>query len=147
MSRPRIPAELREVVRQRARRHCEYCQTSEWLTGLECEIDHIIPWTQGGPSTDDNLCLACASCNGYKQAKTHSIDPDTEEQVALFHPRQQRWHEHFGWSEDGTHITGSTPCGRATVDALRMNHALIVAARAIWVSFGHHPPQPEDVLE
>lgn len=38
-----IPSALRDLVRQRAGSRCEYCQTSEWLTGLEREIDHIHP--------------------------------------------------------------------------------------------------------
>ena len=89
----------------------------------------------------DNLCLACAACNGYKRASAHATDPESGEQVALFDPRQQRWHEHFAWSEDGTLIVGLTACGRATAAALRLNHPLIVAARSIWIDTGRHPPK------
>jgi hypothetical protein len=55
----------------------------------------------------------------------------------LFHPRQQHWQDHFAWSLDGTKIEGTTVIGRATVVALRMNHALIVAARRVldrWIA-------------
>jgi len=135
-----IPQELRRSVRDRAGSRCEYCQTSEWLSGFLCEIDHIIPRAKEGATTSDNLCLACSTCNGYKQANTRAIDPESGEKVPLFNPRQQRWHEHFSWSEDGTTIVGLTACGRATVIALKFNHSLIIAARSIWVSIGQHPP-------
>ena len=135
-----IPQPLRELVRQRASDRCEYCQTPTWLTGQPHEIDHILPRSEGGPTTSENLCLACGTCNGNKRTNTIGADPQTKQTVALFHPREQHWSEHFAWSEDGTNIIGLTPCGRATTEALQMNHRLIVAAREIWVSVGHHPP-------
>jgi len=141
MTPAKIPEALRRLIRTRAQSRCEYCQTSEWLSGLPCEIDHIIPRVKGGPTTADNLCLACASCNGYKRVSTHAADPESGEEVALFNPRQQRWQEHFAWSEDGATIIGLTACGRATVVTLKLNHPLAVAARSIWVSVGLHPPE------
>lgn len=135
-----IPKALREYVKQRAGFRCEYCQTSEWLNGVEGEIDHIIPRSAGGRSHAENLCLACTSCNGYKQSKTVGIDPDSDEAVPLFHPRQQHWDEHFAWSDDATRVIGLTPCGRATVEALRLNHPLVVSARTVWAMTGYHPP-------
>jgi len=141
MTGPTISAALRTRVRRQARQRCEYCQTPEWITGLVCEIDHIIPRAHGGSTTFDNLCLACSACNAYKQAKMHATDPETGQEVPLFHPRRQRWHEHFAWSESGTLIIGLTSCGRATIEALRLNNVEIVAARALWVGVGWHPPQ------
>ena len=141
MTSVKISQALRRLVRARAKGRCEYCQTSEWLSGLPCEIDHIIPRAKEGPTTADNLCLACASCNGYKRAITHAIDPESGEETALFNPRQQRWQEHFAWSEDGTTIIGLTACGQATVTALKLNHPLVATARSIWVSVGRHPPK------
>ncbi len=135
-----ISRALREQVKQRADFRCEYCQTSEWLSGVESEIDHIVPRSAGGASHADNLCLACTSCNGYKQAKTVGANPDNGELVPLFHPRQQRWAEHFVWSDDATRIIGITLCGRATVEALRLNHPLAVSARTVWARAGYHPP-------
>jgi hypothetical protein len=136
----RISDSLRRQVRERAKGRCEYCQTPEWLIGIRHEIDHVIPKASEGSNTADNLCLACAACNGYKHAKTVGDDEITGEQVSLFHPRRQHWHDHFAWSEDGTEIIGKTPCGRVTVSTLRLNHPLVVTARSIWVGFGAHPP-------
>jgi hypothetical protein len=132
---------LRNAVRERAKGRCEYCLTSEALSGIRCQIDHILPRSRGGSTTADNLCLACAACNGYKHARTHALDPESGAEAPLFDPRQQHWHEHFAWSADGTEIIGRTPTGRVTVAALRLNDALIVGTRSLWVGVGVHPPQ------
>ncbi len=67
-------------------------------------------------------------------------DPLTGETVRLFHPRQQRWTDHFTWDVTGTRIIGLTAAGRVTVIALRMNNEVIIDARQNWVSVGWHPP-------
>ena len=134
---------LRQAVRARAGGRCEYCLTSEVLSGIRCQIDHITPRARQGATTVENLCLACVACNGHKHAQTHAIDPESGEAVPLFHPLQQRWYDHFAWSVEGTAINGLTPIGRATVATLKMNDPLIVGARALWVDIGAHPP-PRD---
>jgi len=134
---------LRNVVRERAKGRCEYCLTSEMLSGIRCQTDHIIPRSRGGETIADNLSLACVACNGHKHARTHAIDPESGAEVPLFDPRHQRWLDHFSWSPDGTEIMGRTPTGRATIVALRLNDALIVGARSLWAGMGVHPPQDE----
>lgn len=141
MSNRPVPAALRTLVRERANGRCEYCQTPEWLSGLPGEIDHITLRAHGGETTLDNLCFACAACNGRKQAKLSGVDPHTGQEHRLFHPRIQLWQEHFAWNPDGTQIVGLTPIGRATVEALHLNHDLVVVARSLWVRIGHHPPE------
>lgn len=138
---PPLAAELRKEIRQRAQYRCEYCQTDERLTGIACEIDHIRPLAAGGTDAPENLCLACPTCNSHKWAKTEGIDPETQQLVRLYHPRQQNWPEHFAWGEGGHYLIGLTPCGRATIEALNMNHVLITTARQMWAQFGKHPPQ------
>lgn len=105
------------------------------------EVDHITPEAAGGATDSDNLCLTCVGCNGFKLAFQTGIDPDTGEEVPLFHPRHQHWGEHFGWSEGGAQIVGLTPGGRATIIRLRMNRARMVAARHLWIEAGWHPPR------
>jgi hypothetical protein len=61
--------------------------------------------------------------------------------VPLFNPRQQRWDEHFAWSEDSLRITGLTPVGRATVEALQLNREGLVNMRRVLYAVGEHPPQ------
>ena len=131
---------LRQKVESTDKRRCCYCLTSEENSGISLTIDHIIPRSQGGESNFENVCLACRSCNEYKGKNTTGYDPVTEDNVPLFHPRQQQWTEHFTWSADGTKVEGLTAIGRATVIALRMNHAVIVSARRRWVSSAWHPP-------
>jgi hypothetical protein len=47
------------------------------------------------------------------------VDPTTGAVVELFHPRQDRWTEHFRSHQGEIH--GLTPSGRATVRLLQMN--------------------------
>lgn len=136
----KISPETRSLVRQRAGHRCEYCQTDERLSGIAGEIDHVIPRVAGGTDEPDNLCLACSSCNSHKWARVSGVDPQSGESVPLFHPREQNWADHFAWSGDSRFINGLTPCGRATIDVLQMNHELVLIARTVWVSLGLHPP-------
>ena len=128
-----MPAYVSETLRSRVaaadHRRCAYCLTAEAITGLPLTIDHIQPTALGGETVFGNLCLACRSCNEFKTSQASGIDPLTGDEVPLFHPRHERWGDHFAWSSDGTHIEGLTPVGRASVTALRMNNAVVVAAR------------------
>lgn len=132
---------LSQQVRERAAYRCEYCQASEWLTGQQHEIDHVFPKISGGHTTVDNLALACSACNSYKHDKIEAIDPVSNKLVALYHPRTQKWQEHFAWSDDGLSVSGLTECGRATLHLLQMNRPLAVAARSVWVMVKRHPPK------
>ena len=46
-------------------------------------------------------------------------NPLTDAVTPLFHPRQQRWDDHFRW--EGIHIVGQTEVGRTTIRVLSMN--------------------------
>lgn len=107
---------------------------------MPLHVEHIIPVAAGGSSAEDNLWMACPLCNGYKGTQTQATDPGSGERVPLFNPRRQVWEEHFYWSDDGTLIVGSTPTGRATVLALKLNNSYLMSARARWVAAGWHPP-------
>jgi hypothetical protein len=135
-----ISTKLRQQVRTDAGRGCGYCLSSEILTGIPLEIEHIIPEARGGLTERENLWLACHSCNKFKSDRIRAEDPLTKEIIPLFNPRTQNWHEHFRWNLDGALIIGLTPCGRATVEALQMNNDYVVEARRFWVLAGLHPP-------
>lgn len=75
---------------------------------------------------------------------TSGRDPITEAETPLFHPRQQRWTDHFVWSDNARYVLGITATGRATVDRLRLNRPGLVNLRAALRHFGVHPPG-EDV--
>ena len=117
----------------------EHCHSLTEVTGAHPVLDHIVPRAAGGATEFENLCLCCHACNEFKGAQVESPDPVTGQVVPLFHPRRQRWNDHFRWSVDGTKIVGITPVGRATERALNMNHPLIVEARRRWVAVGWHP--------
>jgi hypothetical protein len=135
-----LSALLREQIARHGKHRCAYCLRTEELAGMPMAIDHIVPSAAGGTDTEENLCLACRRCNEFKGAQTHAGDPETGHTVRLFNPCQQKWNEHFQWSEDGTEIIGKTACGRATINALRMNNPEILVARRLWVSVGWWPP-------
>ena len=135
-----IPAVLRQQIIDRARNHCEYCQTPLVIV-ITIEIDHIIPLSAGGPTQAANLCAACQSCNNHKLNFQEAKDPETDELVTLFNPRTQQWSDHFEWSKDGTLLHGLTPSGRATIIRLNMNDERVIKARRLWVEAGWHPPK------
>ena len=141
MKRPYISQPVRHHIAERDKYRCSYCQTQVDVVGNLLELDHIIPLHAGGTSEEDNLCLACSSCNQSKGSKTSATDPMSEKTQPLFNPHTQVWVEHFCWVADGTKITGITAIGRATIITLNMNRSLIVKARARWVHVGWHPPR------
>jgi hypothetical protein len=135
-----ISQSLRSQIESIDRKRCGYCLTTEVNSGMPMTIDHIQPVSKEGLNTLENLCLACRTCNEYKSGTTEAIDPLTGKIVALFNPRQQKWKENFRWNNDASQVEGLTEIGRATVIALRMNNAVIVATRKRWFSIGWHPP-------
>ena len=68
----------------------------------------------------------------------------TGDPVLLFHPRNQRWRDHFAWTADCTAILGLTPTGRATVEALHLNREGLVNLRRVLYAAGEHPPAEPD---
>lgn len=138
-----IVATMRLMVAERANWRCEYCQSPEYLAPQAFTVEHIIPVILDGSDEPDNLAYACQGCNGSKYDKTEALDPATKLTAPLFHPRLQKWSEHFSWDQMSTHIIGLTPTGRATVAALKLNRKRLVALREILVIFGKHPPEQD----
>jgi len=122
----------------RAGNRCEYCKLSQLGQEATFHRDHVIPRVAGGPTTDDDLALACVSCSLRKWAKQTATDPDSGEEVPLFNPRTHVWAEHFRW--EGERVVPLTPVGRATVAALALNRPLILAIRQEEAARGRHPP-------
>ena len=136
-----IPESLRQIVRARANGSCEYCRSQELFATERFSVEHIKPLAVGGSSIAENLALACQGCNGHKAIKITAVDPETQTQVPLFHPRQQHWHDHFAWSEGYSHIIGITPTGRATVTLLHLNRASLLRLRYALRAINAHPPK------
>jgi 5-methylcytosine-specific restriction endonuclease McrA len=110
----------RAFVRQRAANRCEYCRLHQDDSPLAAlHIEHIRPRKHGGSDDESNLCLACIDCNLHKGSNLTGIDPLTSAVTELFHPRQQRWEDHFAF--EGIYITGRTAAGRTTIQVLDPN--------------------------
>jgi 5-methylcytosine-specific restriction endonuclease McrA len=58
-----MDANLERLVRNRAGGVCEYCKLPEWVCFFSFEIDHIIALKHRGPTSAENLALACYYCN------------------------------------------------------------------------------------
>jgi hypothetical protein len=68
------------------------------------------------------------SCSLRKGTRQNLEDSETGEVVSIFNPRQQAWKKHFDWK--GVQVVGLTATGRATVQALDLNRATMLAIRA-----------------
>jgi 5-methylcytosine-specific restriction endonuclease McrA len=111
---------LRSLVRHRAGDVCEYCRLPQAASRfVRFHTEHVIARQHGGATEVDNLALACGFCNFHKGPNIASLDPESGQLVPLFHPRRDRWADHFAWH--GTLILGQTAIGRATVQLLAMN--------------------------
>lgn len=140
MPEKRVSAEQRRIVTERADGCCEYCRSQSLFATESFSVEHIIPRFLGGQTTPENLALACQGCNGHKHVRIRGCDSVSGEEVPLYHPRTQRWNEHFGWNDDFTLIIGITPTGRATLDTLRLNREGLVNLRRVLYAAGKHPP-------
>jgi hypothetical protein len=141
---PEIPEKgrgltLREQVERRASRRCEYCQAPQDICAYTFHLEHITPRSKGGEETLANYGLSCFFCNSSKGDHTTGIDAETGREEPLFHPRRQKWNEHFEWTRNHTVVIGKTPIGRGTVNRLRMNNAARLAARPLWIETGTWP--------
>lgn len=136
---PHIPAQLRQVVRERARNCCEYCHLPEAVTLVTFHIEHIIAEQHGGPTLLDNLALACPWCNLNKGPNIATLDPnqpyDTATIVALFNPRQDHWADHF--TLEGPLILPVSIRGHASMVLLRMNSIDLIVARRLALNSGY----------
>lgn len=62
--RQKIPDDIRALVMRRDGGQCVVCGSEVDMT-----LDHILPWSKGGPDTAANLRVLCRPCNSSKGAK------------------------------------------------------------------------------
>ena len=67
--RNRVPisAKLRARVYERDGHACVHCGATEPLS-----IDHIVPWSKGGPDVFENFQTLCRPCNSRKGARVNA---------------------------------------------------------------------------
>ena len=129
---------VRQLVRQRAGRRCEYCHLPDLDVSLPLfHVEHVIARKHGGADDPGNLCWSCHRCNLSKSSNLAGIDGTTGRLVRLFHPRRQLWKRHFRWR--GATVVGITATGRATVAVLDMNNPQRVELRQHLIDAGLFP--------
>jgi len=132
-----LSGSFRDAVVRRAGKRCEDCQLPGQLQVGGFEIDHVLPRLRGGQTDLANTALACPHCNARKWAHIDGEDPESGQRVTLFHPRTQRWEEHFQWSaQHPFEIVGTSGHGRATISRLQMNHPDLVSMRRLLAALG-----------
>ncbi|QDU43406.1 HNH endonuclease [Symmachiella dynata] len=132
-----VPAALRSEVRRRANDRCEYCLIHFDDVMLSHEADHIIAIKHGGQTESHNLAWACFLCNRFKGSDIASIDPNTEQLTPLFHPRRDKWGDHFRLNEG--RINALTAIGRVTTNILRFNTVENIELRRMLQAAGRLP--------
>jgi HNH endonuclease len=104
-----LDADLTREVRERAGARCEYCHLPAAFHMAPFQIDHIIAKQYGGETVFDNLALACIHCNRFKGPNIAGLDSNSGQIVRLFHPRRDKWQQHFFW--DGPELKALTDIG------------------------------------
>jgi HNH endonuclease len=126
-------------VAQRAGHRCEYCRAPEIIFNMPFDVEHIVPASQERLDDESNFALACRACNVFKSDQQSGVDEATGERAQLFHPRHDRWDEHFRVDLHDGRIAGLTPVGRVTVACLRLNRDIQREARNSWIRLKLYP--------
>ena len=129
-----------QKVRKRANFLCEYCHADERWQFVPFTIDHIIPISQGGTNSLNNLALACFHCNRYKSNKQFVGE------IPILNPREMIWNNHFIWSANCLLILSKTEIGQITIELLQLNREQLLLIRADDVKINRHPPK-DDFIE
>ena len=131
----RLSNTVRQLVRERAHRRCEYCHRPDIYSVVSFHVDHVIPTKQhDGSSDEENLAWSCVHCNISKSVNIAGYDPLTKQLTPLFNLRTQQWDEHF--QMDKATIQGKTSVGRVTIKILDMNEPEMVQARQSLIDSG-----------
>lgn len=131
---------IRQAVADRARNYCEYCRSPGFASPGPFEAEHIHPRFLGGTNAMSNLGWSCGGCNLHKATAIDGVDPFTGDTFPLFHPRRQKWLDHFTGSGDKLRIVPLTGTGRVTVERLRLNRPELIILRLALRELGTHPP-------
>jgi len=136
-------SKLKDLIFRRAKGLCEYCKSPANISTQPFVVEHIVPKSKGGETTDKNLALSCQGCNNHKYNKTSGFDSVSSQEMELFHPRAQNWNENFSWSDELTEVLGKTAAGRVTVNELKLNRQELKNLRNLLADAGKHPPDED----
>ncbi len=132
-----VSAVIRSAVASRAEFRCEYCLVAEIDLVYIFQLDHIISFKHGGSSEIHNLAYACSFCNQAKGSDLGTYLPGSNRLIRLFHPRRDRWRQHF--TIDDGEIIALTKIGAATVQVLELNQPDRILLRRELMAIGHYP--------
>ena len=127
----------RSTVAIRAANRCEYCFIHQDDSFQSHEVDHIVSQKHRGDSSLANLAYACAKCNAWKGSDIAGYSGEDFFLTPLFHPRRDRWEEHFRLV-DGE-IVPRTAIGETTARLLKLNLAGRISERLILAESGRYP--------
>lgn len=128
----------RQRVTERAGNRCEYCHLEQEHEPFSLfHVDHVIARQHRVDESDENLCLACSSCNLHKGPNIAGLDPNSGALTPLFHPRLQNWTDHFEWNH--VRLVGKTSCGRTTIHVLAINSSENLELREALLDEGASP--------
>lgn len=133
-----VSSALRQLVTLRANNRCEYCLFPQSATLFAFEMEHIIAEKHDGPTSAENLALACPYCNRAKGTDLGSIDPVTGKLTPFFNPRTQNWAEHFRIDSEAE-IIPLTAEGRVTNKILQFNNPERLLERRQLISARQYP--------
>jgi hypothetical protein len=108
-------------------------------SAFNLQVEHIISEKHGGATISENLASACVFCNRFKGSDIASISPTTGQIVRLFHPRRDRWSDHF--QIDGALIVAITEVAEAATRLLRFNSDDRQLERTMLQASGRYPKQ------
>ncbi|MEX2173321.1 MAG: HNH endonuclease [Pirellulaceae bacterium] len=141
-----VSRQIRQLVGKRAEFCCEYCLSPVDYSPDPFCIEHIWPRALQGSDDQANLAYSCLGCNSRKFVATEAVDPMTGEMATLYHPRHDRWADHFSWESDRTLVVGISATGRASVQRLELNRDGIVNLRRVLRACGVDPMIPNRQL-
>jgi hypothetical protein len=125
---------LRRLVSARASGRCEYCRLPLEFDDSPASVDHIIALKHDGPTSAENLALACFHCNNFKGDNIAGLDPINSSLTRLFNPRIDRWSDHFRFNRG--EIIPLTAIGRTTLYVANMNATVRVIGRSLLMATG-----------
>ena len=100
-------------------------------------MDHIVSRKHRGSTSAGNLALAYLRCNVAKGTDIGALAGKPPQLQKLFHPRQDRWNDHFQLA--GVRIIPLTVTGAATIRLLQLNASDRLLLRRTLQKAGRYP--------
>lgn len=96
---------VRKLIYERDDKRCRFCQKRGY--GVRLELDHIIPWSAGGPDRSSNLRTLCHSCNEHRSNYRTSGDSLATPVTFACDECIKGWIRQYGMTRYGQVIPGN----------------------------------------